>query len=66
MGSCVCCDSHFGPTSQGWGGNSICLLTMTGAVCHVHVCSTHKCMHEGEEIDSVCGKLAQLYDACYT
>ena len=44
---------------------------MTGAMCHVHVCSvyivpTSVCMHEGEEIDSVCGTLAQLYEACYT
>ena len=29
----------------------------SGVLCHVHVCSTHKCMHEGEEIDSACGKL---------
>ena len=29
-----------------------------GVLCHVHVCSTHKCMHEGEEIDSICGELS--------
>ena len=49
----------------GWV-TSVCLLTMTGAMCHVHVCSVDivprsVCMHEGEEIDFVCGTVAQLY-----